>query len=187
MAVKSYAKADDKPQERPDDLDTSRPVAAVYRQSGEKQRGNQSTKNQKINLPAHLTDKGWQGVGVDIVVLDDGKAVSGTLDILDRASMVKLWSLIEANKIGTVAVVKEDRLFRDMHGTEASKFARLCCDHRVKIYVPGKTVYCFHHPVVGDEHLNLFVAQCRAAWDYIKFHIKGQMLANRKDKALEGK
>src|SRR5579871_5592565 len=100
--MKIYPKAQDKPKERHDTLPLDRPVALYYRQSDPDQVGNEETYYQQVRQVDLLIEMGWRREDIIEIFQDEG--VSGTLDILDRPGMRELFDLINADKIGAVAV-----------------------------------------------------------------------------------
>lgn len=185
MPSKMYVKAKETPKRRYDDLPVDRPVAIYYRQSTTAQLGNEETRKQKEALPKTLAKMGWSPA--DIWVIDEDAAKSGTLDIIDRSGMTKLMDMIRKEEIGAVAIVSENRAFRDQYLTEASAFVRSCAQHKIPVLVPGKMTYIFHDPGLGSTHQDMFLDECKEGWKFIQYHIKGKMLVDRLDIALEGK
>lgn len=164
-------------------LPTDRPVAVYYRQSTTGQVGNVATDMQKVDLVADMVRRGWREE--DIKLIDADAGVSGTLRIEDREGMRELYELIANRRIGTVAAVAADRLFRDATMIEADKFIENCRKNAV-IVLAGGTTYAFHSPIDGDMHRKVFRTKCEAAADALKL-IKERMGGARARMRREGK
>src|SRR4051812_17660282 len=90
---------------------TEKPIAVYYRQSTQAQVGNISTAMQKEDLPALAVRMGWKSESVILIDTDEG--ISGAKRIDERPGMTRLFTMITSEKIGTVLVQDESRLFRD--------------------------------------------------------------------------
>ncbi len=186
MVAKRYQ---NRPVEAPDyqhfdDHPIDRPVAVYYRQSTGGQIGNESTAMQREDLPDQLARMGWHP---DLIIkINSDEAVSGTLDIIERPGMTALIDLIQADKIGAVAAVAENRLFRDQYADQSALFVRACAEHKVTVIIPGHMTYVFHNPRMGEWHQEMFLRSAREGWSFIEYHIRGRMLGARDRRAMRG-
>jgi hypothetical protein len=154
-------------------LPLDRPIAVYYRQSSDSQIGNVSTAMQQVDLPNYLAGLGWQRD--KITLFDEDGGVSGTKAIDERTGLSKIYDLVMDGKIGAVACVSVDRLFRDRYGIEPGKFAKACQEHEVMVLVPNDDPYVFHHPARGDRHVDRFLEDCKDAADELYKRISKRM------------
>jgi hypothetical protein len=161
-----------------------KPVAAYFRQSTNGQVGNVSTAMQQDDLPAYLESLGWTR---DLIIhIDQDMGVSGRKSISERKGLSKIYDLILDGKIGAVACVHEDRLFRDETLIQPNIFIDACKRKEVTVITPNME-YRFHDPKNGAWHSKMFRDKAESAADYIKDYVRDRLHGARRKLALEGK
>jgi len=165
-------------------------VAAYYRQSTLSQVGNVSTTIQNVDLPNYLVDQ----MGFDqakVISIDTDEGMSGTKRIDERPGMLRLFrliiglELIDNERIGAVASVDEDRLFRDVTLIQVMVFVNACAEAGVIVITPS-FIYDFAHPMMGTWHRKQFQYKCELAAEYITTVIQGKLATARRRLLLNG-
>lgn len=165
-----------------DSYATERPVAVYYRQSDISQVGNTSTSMQIEGMPEYLNRLGWSQER--IIVIDDDAGISGKTPIHERPGMARLYDMIVAGEIGTVASLHEDRLFRDMTQIQVNVFIHACLEAGVKVLTP-QTMYNFAGPD-GLLDARQFRYQAELAADYLQTVVSERLMAGRQRRASQG-
>lgn len=103
----------------------------------------------------------------DIVLYDEGAGISGTKGYDERPKLSKLYLDIANDVIGSVVVARGDRLFRDKHFRNVSMFTELAEKKKLKLIVPGRTVYDF----TKTKDLQAFQKEMQDAYNYLTTQI----------------
>lgn len=102
-----------------------------------------------------------------VLPLDEGAGVSGQKKIYQRAKLKTGWDYLINDLLGSWFSGREDRLFRDRHGTQSSTFTEECQKHNCILIIPGKRCYDFSR----DDDLAVFKKKMDEAAAYLR-HIR---------------
>lgn len=102
-----------------------------------------------------------------VLDVDEGAGVSGQKKIYQRNEMLKAWKALLDGDVGTWFAGREDRLFRDRHGTQSSAFTEECQKHHCILIIVGKRCYDF----ARDDDLKVFKTRMDEAAAYLK-HVR---------------
>ncbi|BCL81112.1 recombinase family protein [Ktedonobacteria bacterium brp13] len=103
----------------------------------------------------------------DIVLYDEGAGISGTKGYDERPKLSKLYLDIANDIVGSLVVARADRLFRDKHFRNVSMFTELAEKKKLKLIVPGRTVYDF----TKTKDLQAFQKEMQDAYNYLATQI----------------
>lgn len=150
----------------PAELNTDAGLGIYARQSSLYQVKNyrQSTEMQTEDLIAFAKRLGWEED--TIILFTQDLAKSGKLRIDQRDGLRTLIEYIEAEKIKTVLVFLEDRLFRDETGIQYNVFIDVCKRHSVKVVTPHMT-----YDFANAFHVKQFRWRCEEAADYLRDYV----------------
>jgi Resolvase, N terminal domain len=154
---------------QPAPIDLTRKTAVLIRQSGKKadKEYYESRLLQENLVPIAIKMRGEE-TDEHINLYDEGAGISGTKGYDERPELSKLYLDITNGIIGSVVVVRADRLFRDKHFINVSMFTELAEKMKVVVIVPGKVVYDF----TKYNDLTAFQKHMQEAYAYIATHIK---------------
>lgn len=125
------------------------------------------------NIESRLNQESLPGTALEmrpdhnldmILPLDEGAGVSGQKKIYQRPKLKTGWDYLVNGLLGTWFVAREDRLFRDRHGTQSSAFTEKCQEHRCILIIPGKRCYDFSR----DDDLATFKKRMEEAAAYLR-------------------
>jgi hypothetical protein len=102
-----------------------------------------------------------------IELYDEGAGISGTKGYDERPKLSKLYIDIANDVIGSLVVARADRLFRDKHFRNVSMFTELAEKKKLKLIVPGCTVYDF----TKTKDLQAFQKEMQDAYNYLATQI----------------
>ena len=149
-------------------IDWGRKTAAITRQS---RKGADFT-----NLESRLNQEDLPNVALEmrpdhnpamVLPFDEGAGVSGQKKIHQRPKMKEYWAALLDDQIGTTLVAREDRLFRDRHGTQPGAFTEESQKRHNILIVAGKRCYDFSR----DDDLKVFKAKMDEAAAYLR-HVR---------------
>jgi len=75
----------------------------------------------------------------------------------------RLYIDIANGVIGSIVVARADRLFRDKHFRNVSRFTEIAEKQRIMLVVPGRTIYDF----TKTKDLQAFQREMQEAYSYI--------------------
>ncbi|HLZ59474.1 MAG TPA: recombinase family protein [Ktedonosporobacter sp.] len=126
------------------EIDRIRKTGVLIRQSKKKADENnyESRLRQESLVSVAMEIRGDSGDS-NIILYDEGAGVSGAKGYDQRPKLSKMYQDIANDVIGSLIVARADRLFRDQHFRNVSMFTELAEEKKIKIIVPGKTMYDF--------------------------------------------
>ncbi|WP_040442409.1 recombinase family protein [Ktedonobacter racemifer] len=147
-------------------VDLSRKTGVLIRQSRKKSGKNhyEGRLRQEKMINVAMAVRGDED---DIVLYDEGAGISGTKGYDERPKLSKLYLDIANDVIGSVVVARGDRLFRDKHFRNVSMFTELAEKKKLKLIVPGRTVYDF----TKTKDLQAFQKEMQDAYNYLTTQI----------------
>ncbi len=117
----------------------------------------------------------------NILLYDEGAGISGTKGYDERPKLSKLYIDIANDVVGSLVVARADRLFRDKHFRNVSMFTELAEKKRLKLIVPGRTVYDF----TKTKDLQAFQKEMQDAYNYLATQIL-YLIETRQQKIQRG-
>src|SRR5713226_7789952 len=125
-------------------IDLNRKTAVLIRQSMRKADKDhyESRLLQENLIPIAIRIRG-ETDRTNILVFDEGAGVSGTKGYDEREKLSALYLAIANNIVGSLLVVRPDRLFRDKHFLNVGMFTELAERKKLILIVPGKRIYDF--------------------------------------------
>lgn len=163
-------------------IDLSRKTGVLIRQSrkGADLDARESRLRQESLVPVAVALRGDTDTS-NILLYDEGSGVSGTKGYDERPQLSRLYLDIANGLIGSIAVARADRLFRDKHFRNVSMFTEIAERQRIILIVPGKAVYDF----TKTRDLQAFQREMQEAYNYIATQI-AYMMDTRAQKVQRG-
>jgi len=155
-------------------LPTDKPIALYGRQStlGQIELNTTSYDYQIEKQKEHIIEMGWSA---DLIVeYFQDFAVSATFGFGVRVGLTQLLTDIENDKVKTVYVFLEDRLFRDENQVNVSRFIDACQRHHI-VVVTSRYIYY----MVDERDCDLFRIECERAWKSFKSQLYDRMMPMR--------
>jgi DNA invertase Pin-like site-specific DNA recombinase/predicted nucleic acid-binding OB-fold protein len=163
-------------------VDLSRKTGVLIRQSRKKSDKNhyESRLRQETMLTVAVAIRGDED-DTNILLYDEGAGISGTKGYDERPKLSKLYIDIANDIIGSLVVARADRLFRDKHFRNVSMFTELAEKKKLKLIVPGRTVYDF----TKTKDLQAFQKEMQDAYNYLATQIL-YLIETRQQKVQRG-
>ena len=163
-------------------VDLSRKTGVLIRQSRKKSDKNhyESRLRQETMLSVAVEIRGDED-DRNILLYDEGAGISGTKGYDERPKLSKLYMDIANDIIGSLVVARADRLFRDKHFRNVSMFTELAEKKKLKLIVPGRTVYDF----TKTKDLQAFQKEMQDAYNYLATQIL-YLIETRQQKVQRG-
>jgi hypothetical protein len=169
------------------EIDKKRAIALYVRQSGkdadDKYGESRKTQLQLVHFARTLAGDSC----VEVRVYDEGAGRSGQLRIDERKELNRLWADIDKGDVGTIIVAREDRLFRDKHGSQSGTFTDKAEKMRVVVIVPplSSRSALKYYDFTNYNHLRAFQDKMRMSYDFIETHVN-YMHLNQLNKSGRG-
>jgi hypothetical protein len=163
-------------------VDLSRKTGVLMRQSrkGADKAHYESRKRQEALVPDAIALRGDTDDS-NIIVYDEGSGVSGTKGYDQRPQLSKLYIDIANGIIGSIVVVRTDRLFRDKHFRNVSMFTELAEAKKILLIVHGRAVYDF----TKTKDLQAFQKEMQDAYNYLTTQV-AYLIETRKQRVQRG-
>lgn len=150
------------------EVDLTRKTGVLIRQSRKKSDKShfEGRLRQETMVPIAVTLRGDED-DRNIVLYDEGAGVSGTKGYDERPKLSGLYMDIANDVVGSLVMARADRIFRDKHFRNVSMFTELAEKKKIKLIVPGRTVYDF----TKTKDLQAFQKEMQDAYNYLATQI----------------
>ncbi|GCE27421.1 hypothetical protein KDA_29050 [Dictyobacter alpinus] len=149
-------------------VDLKRKTGVLIRQSRKKSDKNhyEGRLRQEMMVSVAIEIRGDED-NSNILLYDEGAGISGTKGYDERPKLSELYIDIANDLVGSLVIARADRLFRDEHFRNVSMFIDLAEKKKLKVIVPGNTVYDF----VIKKDVQAFRKEMQDAYNYLSTQI----------------
>lgn len=172
------------------EIDETRAIAVLVRQS---KSGADTAQAESRETQLALQDYAkllYRKHAPDVRLYDEKSGVSGQRRIDQRPELDRLYRDMKNGLIGTLVLVREDRLFRNKHMDQVGVFTRLTEEKKIKLIVPPISSIAHHveetrlYDFTNYQDLQAFQEKMKEAYAYIEGPIKHaqQCKQNKADK-----